>query len=371
MNDAVVTGPGAGCAAAVAGPVLIMAGGTGGHVFPALAVAEELRARGQRLVWLGTRGGPEVDWLRGREFPLELVQAAGLRGGGLRRLVKGLLYCALGLLQALRVIRRYRPAVALGMGGYAGAPGGVAAWLLGVPLCIHEQNAVPGLANRVLARLAVRRMQGFPNSLAGAETTGNPVRAAFFSAARGAPDARCLRLLVLGGSQGADALNRLLPEALARVARELPAEVLHQCGRQMLTETQRRYADVPAQVRVQGFIEDVATACCWAHLAVCRAGALTLAELSATGLAAVLIPYPHAGAHQAANARFYAAHGGAVLLPEAGLSAARLAQVLLELAGDRARLARMGEQSRRLACPQAAARIAAACIAQASTQVAS
>lgn len=358
----------AGCIAGVAPPVLIMAGGTGGHVFPALAVADELLARGRRLVWLGTRGGSEVDWLKGRDFPLELVYAAGVRGGGLRRLLKGLLCCTLGLLQALRVIRRYRPAVALGMGGYASVPGGAAAWLLGVPLCIHEQNVMAGLANRVLARFASRRLQGFPGCLAGAETTGNPVRPAFFSTTRAAPDGAHFRLLVLGGSRGSRALNQLLPEALASIAAKLPLEVLHQCGEGMVAGTRQRYSGVQAHVRVESFIKDMAAAYSWADLAVCRAGALTLAELSATGLAAVLIPYPHAGSHQLANARFFAGHGGAVVLPQAGLTAERLAAALLELADDRARLARMGEQNRRLARPDAAIRIADTCIAVAGAE---
>lgn len=359
---------GTGYMARTAQPVLIMAGGTGGHVFPALAVAEELLARGRRLVWLGTRGGSEVDWLKGREFPLELVYAAGVRGGGLRRLLKGLLCCTLGLLQTLRVIRRYRPAVALGMGGYASAPGGLAAWLLGVPLCIHEQNVTAGLANRVLARFAARRLQGFPGSLVGADTTGNPVRPAFFSAMRAVSDEAHFHLLVLGGSQGSKALNQLLPAALTSITDKLSLEILHQCGEHMLTETRQRYSGIQAHVRVEGFIKDMTAAYCWADLVVCRAGALTLAELSATGLAAVLIPYPHAGSHQLANARFFAGHGGAVMLPQAGLTAVRLAEVLLELANNRARLVRMGEQNRRLACPGAAICIADACIALAGAE---
>lgn len=351
-------------AAAGEGPVLILAGGTGGHVFPALAVAEELLARGWQTVWIGTRGGPEEDWLKGRALTLELVSAVALRGGGLRQWVKGLLCGILGLLQSLRVIRRYRPAVALGMGGYASAPGGVAAWLLRVPLCIHEQNAVPGLANRMLSRLATRCLQGFPDSLPGAETTGNPVRAAL---RRSVPSARApseyFHLLVLGGSRGSRTLNRLLPEALRLLAGRLPLEVVHQSGERMCAQTRAGYAGLDARVRVVGFIEDMAEAYGWADLVVCRAGALTIAELHAAGRAAVLIPYPHAGSHQLHNARFLYAEGAAELLPEPSLDAARLAAVLLELAGDSQRRRRMGECSLRMARPDAASRIAASCIA--------
>lgn len=346
------------------GPVLIMAGGTGGHVFPALAVADELVARGLGLVWLGTRGGPEQGWLHGRDIPLELVYAGGLRGGNWWQSLRGLLRCALGALQSLRVILRHRPAVALGMGGYASVPGAVAAWLLRVPLCIHEQNAVPGLANRVLARLAARCLQAYPHSLPGAETIGNPVRAAL----QGARPVTAMHrrqhfhLLVLGGSQGAACLNRILPEALWRIAAQLPLSVLHQAGPARLEDTRQHYRGLPAKVQIEGFIADMVRAYRWADLAVCRAGALTLAELNAVGLAAILVPYMHADSHQLQNARFLSDRGGAVLVPEPELCAERLATVLLSLATDRKRLVHMAGCSRRLARPDAAARIAEVCL---------
>lgn len=351
-------------------PVLITAGGTGGHVFPALAVAEQLRGAGVPVVWLGTRRGLEAELVPAAGIPVEWLSVVGLRGTGPGRLVTAPLMLVRALLQALAVLNRLRPRLVLGMGGFVSGPGGVAARLLGIPLLIHEQNAIAGTTNRWLARLAKRVLQALPDTFPNAETVGNPVRATI--AALPSPSERFasrhgpVRLLVLGGSQGARALNQLVPAALARLATDRRPEVRHQAGGRMLEEARAAYQVSDVEVRLEPFIEDMAQAYGWADLVLSRAGALTVAELAAAGVGAVLVPFPHAvDDHQTANARFLERAGAARLLPQTELDAQRLAAVLDELLGDRDRLLAMAEAARGQARPDAAEQVARICLREA------
>jgi len=350
--------------------VLVMAGGTGGHVFPALAVAERLREQGAQVEWLGTRGGMEARLVPRRGFAFHALGVAGLRGRGAAGWLLAPLRVAAATWAALRLLARLRPAVVLGMGGYASGPGGLAAWLARRALVVHEQNAVPGLTNRILARLADRVLEAFPGSFppaARAEHTGNPVRAEIAALAEPGQRARApgapLRLLVLGGSQGARALNEVVPAALGALAGRLAVEVRHQAGERTLAAARAAYARAGLAVEPLAFIDDMAASYGWADLAVCRAGAMTVAELAAAGVASVLVPFPHAvDDHQSANARHLSRAGAALLVPEAELAPARLAALLEDLAGARERLLAMARAARRLAIPDADLRVARACL---------
>ncbi|MGH8453728.1 MAG: undecaprenyldiphospho-muramoylpentapeptide beta-N-acetylglucosaminyltransferase, partial [Nevskiales bacterium] len=276
--------------------IMVMAGGTGGHVFPALAVAERLRELGHRVVWMGTQAGLEARVVPAHGLPIEWITIAGVRGKGLLTLLLAPLELLRALLQAIGILRRYRPQVVIGLGGFVAGPGGFAAWLLGRPLIIHEQNAIAGLTNRLLARLARRVLEAFPDTfpVSGKRlTVGNPVRPEI--AALPPPEQRlagrsgAVRMLVLGGSLGALALNRGVPQALALLPPELRPDVRHQAGR-TLDEANKAYAAAGLDIQPEAFIEDMAAAYAWADLLVCRAGALTVAELAAAGLPALLIP---------------------------------------------------------------------------------
>jgi UDP-N-acetylglucosamine--N-acetylmuramyl-(pentapeptide) pyrophosphoryl-undecaprenol N-acetylglucosamine transferase len=350
-----------------------MAGGTGGHVYPALAVAHALRARSQPVVWLGTHRGLESRVVPAAGFDIEWISIRGLRRKGLLALLVAPLQLAWALAQSLGVILRRRPAAVLGMGGFVSGPGGLAAWLTGRPLLIHEQNAIAGLTNRLLARLARVVLQAFPgsfNSRIAAETVGNPVRddiaALPTPAARYARREGPLRLLVLGGSQGALALNRTVPAALAQLPREQMPFVRHQCGRNTLAVAEGAYSDHGLKVALEPFIENMAEAYAWADLVVCRAGALTVAELCAVGLPAIFVPYPAAvDDHQTANARPMADAGAAVIIDESMLSPDVLAGQLRAWLTDRELLVRRAEAARGLARPNALRRIAELCLEQA------
>jgi UDP-N-acetylglucosamine--N-acetylmuramyl-(pentapeptide) pyrophosphoryl-undecaprenol N-acetylglucosamine transferase len=355
--------------------VLIMAGGTGGHVFPALAVARVLRARDCRVVWLGTRQGLEARLVPQEGLPIEWLKVRGLRGKGMLSLVLAPLVLLRALYESMAVIRKHRPDVVLGFGGFVAGPGGVAAWLMRCPLVIHEQNAVAGLTNRLLAQCARKVAEAFPGSFGPgvcAVATGNPVRADIeaLPAPSGHRREGALHLFVFGGSQGAATLNRLVPEALALL---LPAErpqVLHQTGRGRVQAVREAYAAQGVHADVREFVDDMAGAYAWADLAVCRSGALTVAELAAAGVPSLLIPFPTAvDDHQSANARYLASRGAAVLLPEASLDAALLAREIGRLAGsDREACAAMAEAARRAATPGAAELLAALCLAEARRQ---
>jgi UDP-N-acetylglucosamine--N-acetylmuramyl-(pentapeptide) pyrophosphoryl-undecaprenol N-acetylglucosamine transferase len=348
-------------------PVLIMAGGTGGHIFPGLAVAECLRAQGVPVVWLGAVGGMETKVVPAQRIELHTVAVGGLRGKGLKTRLLAPLMLLRALFASLAVLRQVRPRSVLSMGGYVAGPGGLAAWLLRRPLLVHEQNRVAGFTNRKLAGLAKRVLAGFADALPQAEWVGNPVRDAIAAlpppALRMAGREGGSRLLVLGGSLGARALNLALPQALAQLTPAQRPEVLHQCGSRGLDEAREAYAQAGVEAQVVAFIDDMAGAYGWADLAVCRAGALTLAELAAAGLGAVLVPFPHAvDDHQTRNAEVLMAAGAAELVQESELNVQRLAQRLESLLGDRTSLLAMAEAARTLAKPDAAQVIARACM---------
>lgn len=354
-------------------PVMIMAGGTGGHVFPALAVAKVLRARGVPVVWLGSAAGMEARLVPAHGFTLETVDIKGLRGKGLLSWLGAPLRLLAAVNQARIIVRRVRPGVVLGAGGFASGPGGIAARLARIPLLVHEQNAVAGLTNRCLARLATQVFEAFPHSFgAGVHATciGNPVRADIAAIApptqRFATREGRIRLLVLGGSQGAQRLNSLLPQALARIAPEHRPVVRHQAGERGLAATREAYAAARVEAEVSAFIDDMARAYEWPDLAVCRAGALTITELQAAGLAAVLVPFPAAvDDHQTRNAEVMVKLGAARLVQERDLDASTLGRLIEELAADRGRLLAMACAARAAAITDAAERLAESCIAAA------
>ncbi|MGH8273759.1 MAG: undecaprenyldiphospho-muramoylpentapeptide beta-N-acetylglucosaminyltransferase [Gammaproteobacteria bacterium] len=350
-------------ARSAARPILILAGGTGGHVYPALAVAAALRAHALPVHWLGGARGIEARLVPAAGIAFTALPGRGLRGTGLGRKLLGGPRLAVAVARAWRLIRRIRPRAALGFGGYASGAGGIAAWLARCPLLIHEQNAIAGTTNKALSRFAVRLLAGFPGVFGvRTELTGNPVREAF--AAIPAPKERyrertgTLRLLVTGGSQGASALNKTLPAALAQA--KIRFEVRHVAGPRHEEATRAAYAQAGVATQVIGYEEALWERCAWADFAIARAGALTLAELAAAGLPAVLVPFPAAvDDHQTANARVFEAAGAARLLLQSDLTPESLAGLLNELsAGGREGLLAMAECARNLACPDAAERVA-------------
>ncbi|MGH8271402.1 MAG: undecaprenyldiphospho-muramoylpentapeptide beta-N-acetylglucosaminyltransferase [Gammaproteobacteria bacterium] len=346
-------------------PVLILAGGTGGHVFPALAVASALQARAVPVHWLGGTYGIETRLVPAAGIPFTALPGRGLRGTGVMRKLLGPPRFAVAVTRAWRLIRRLKPRAALGFGGYASGAGGVAAWIARCPLLIHEQNAIAGTTNRVLARLAVRVFAGLPGGFdKHAEVTGNPVRESFTDVS---PPARryrgrsgALRLLVVGGSQGARVLNETLPQALARCGTQF--DVRHLAGPAHMESTRKAYEQAGITAAVSAFENEMWTAYAWADFAIARAGALTLAELAAVGLPAVLVPFPAAvDDHQTANARVFESAGAAWLMAQTALDADSLAALLDRLAASgREGLVEMAERARRLARPDAAARVARA-----------
>ncbi len=345
--------------------ILIMAGGTGGHVFPGLAVADAMRERGWNVVWMGARTGMEARLVPARGYPMAWIRASALRGKGLAAKLLLPTNLLIGFWQSARAIFRIRPEVVLGMGGYVAFPGGMMASLLARPLAVHEQNAIAGLANRVLARVADRRFAAFPGALQDAEWTGNPVRAEIARIAE--PEARYaarsgpLRLLVVGGSLGAQALNEAVPKALALIPDAERPEVVHQSGEKNLDSLAANYRAGGVQGETLAFIDDMAERYAAADLVICRAGAITVAELSAGGMASVLVPFPHAvDDHQSANARFLAERGAAILLPQRELTPHKLAVTIRSL--DRAQLLAMARKARALGKPDAARIVAERCM---------
>lgn len=321
--------------------VMIMAAGTGGHVFPALAVAEQLRAQGVAVHWLATPNGMEHRLVAAKNIPLHPIDIQGLRGNGYKRLIIAPFKIMTATLAAMRLMRQFNVDAVVGFGGYVAGPGGLAARLLGLPLVIHEQNAIAGFTNKQLARIATRVLQAFPDTFpasAKVKTTGNPVRADI--AALPAPDVRYsartdtpLNVLVVGGSLGAQALNERIPDALALLC--LPLKVLHQCGQQQLDSTRQRYLALThsqLEVQVVPFVEDMAAAYAQADLIICRAGALTVTEVATAGVAAVFVPLPSAvDDHQTANAQYLASTGAALICPQSSLTAQSLSLELMPL----------------------------------------
>jgi len=343
--------------------ILIMAGGTGGHIFPGLAVAAEMRAAGWEVVWMGARGGMEERLVPKHGYPAAWIRAKAARGKGIvqKLLLPGnLLY---SFWESARHIRRIQPKVVLGLGGYVAFPGGMMASLLNKPLALHEQNAIAGLTNKVLSGISDKVMQAFPETLKGAEWTGNPVRADI--ASLDAPEKRFqdrsgpLRILVVGGSLGAQALNDVLPKAIARLA-EKP-RVVHQAGEKHLDTLQANYTAAGVQGELVAFIDDMASRYAEADLVICRAGAVTVSELAAGGMASVLVPFPHAvDDHQTANAKFLSERGAAILIQQRDLTAEKLAGLIGSL--DRPKLLDMARKARALGKPDAARVVAQRCM---------
>lgn len=345
--------------------VLMMAAGTGGHVFPALAVAEELTQRGAIVHWLGTPHGMENDLVRPVGYAFHTIDMQGLRGKGIGRVLKMPFTLSKSILASIKIIKNHKIDVVVGFGGYVSAPGGLAAKATGTPLIIHEQNAIAGMSNRYLAKLAVKVLQAFPKTFGDStspentklETVGNPVRDAICQIQP--PEERYdlddespLRLLVVGGSLGAQVLNETVPAALARI--DKPFEVHHQCGRNKVDNTLQSYKAVDGslhKVTVKPFITDMAKAYAWADVIVCRAGALTVTEVQNVGLAAIFVPLPHAvDDHQTANARSLAIEDAAYSIPQVKLTPEYLAQTLLDL--DREKCKKMAVKGKALANPQ-------------------
>ena len=349
--------------------VMVMAGGTGGHVFPALAVAEWLREQGVDLVWLGTRDSFESRLVPEKGIRMEWIDIKGVRGSGITQRLLAPFQLLRALFQAHRVLRRVRPTTVLGMGGFVSGPGGLVARLMGIPLVIQEQNRIPGLTNRLLSRFATRVFEAFPGSFQNIDAVacGNPVRREIEMmespqqrfAGRTAP----MRLLVVGGSLGATVLNETVPLALALLPEALQPAVRHQCGERHLQMTETAYREAGVKAEIHAFEEDMAAAYGWADLVICRAGALTVSELTAAGLAAVLVPYPYAvDDHQTLNARFLVDAGAGVLMPQSEMTAQRLSEQLKRLFDEPSHLREMSVVARSLAMPQAAEQVGRACL---------
>ena len=353
--------------------VLIMAGGTGGHVFPALAVAREFLSRNISVVWLGTRQGIEAQLVPDAGIPIEWVSVSGLRGKRLTRLIKAPFMLAIAAWQCFRIIKRVQPRIVLGMGGFVTGPGGVVARLMGKPLCIHEQNAIAGMTNRYLSHIANKIMQAFPNSFErslNVLTTGNPVRESIVELPD--PEARMqgrsgtLRVLVLGGSLGAHALNEILPQALVQFSVEDRPIVKHQTGERNYEQAIEFYkqAGLEQDVEVLPFIDDMADVYAWADFVICRAGALTISELSAAGIGALLVPYPYAvDDHQTMNAHFLVDSGAGYLIQQRDLSADRVYTLLKDLGANKDKLVVMAKSARQLARANAARLVVDQCCA--------
>jgi UDP-N-acetylglucosamine--N-acetylmuramyl-(pentapeptide) pyrophosphoryl-undecaprenol N-acetylglucosamine transferase len=354
--------------------VLIMAGGTGGHVFPALAAARVLRERGFEPVWLGTQKGLEAKLVPPQHIAMEWISVSGVRGKGIATLLGAPFQMIRAVWQSLQVIRRRNPVVVLGAGGFVSGPGGLAAWLSRRPLVIHEQNAVAGMTNRTLAHFAKRVLEGFPASFprsVKAERVGNPVRREI--TALPAPEKRYgerkgrLRVLIIGGSQGAARLNTVVPAAFAMIELSVRPVVLHQAGERHIAQAKELYSKHGVDADVRAFIDDMAEAYGGADLIICRSGALTVSEIAAAGLPAIFVPFAAAvDDHQTRNAEFLVGAGAALLIPEADLTPLRLAGELRALLdGGRPKLLEMAAKARALAITDADVRLADACVAAA------
>ena len=348
--------------------IMIMAGGTGGHIFPALAVADHLRGQGWSVVWLGVRGGMEERIIPARGYDMAWVRFAGVRGRGPVAMALLPFNLLVAFWQSARAIFAHRPDMVLGMGGYVSFPGAMMASFFKKPLVIHEQNSIAGLANRVLAKLADRVLTTFPNAFGEATAviwTGNPVRQEIVAMSppenRYASRAGQLRLLVVGGSQGAQALNTIVPEALGMIPSAQRPRVLHQAGSGHAEPVRARYQELGVPAEVVPFIDDMAARYAETDLIICRAGATTVAEIAAAGIASVLVPYPHSvDDHQTINARFLADHGAALLIPQTELNVHRLSEVVVGLTRDK--LVGMAQAARAVGRPEATRAVAQVCM---------
>lgn len=344
--------------------ILIMAGGTGGHIFPGLAVAEYLRICGWQVSWLGNQNGMEYRLVKAGQFPFEAVNFGGLRGKGIKAKLLLPFNLARASFQSWKIMQRLKPNVVLGMGGYITFPGGLMTKFLKKPLVLHEANSVAGSANRALAKIAMRTLTGFPETMAHAEWVGNPIREEFETV--GTPAARYeertgpLSILVVGGSLGAAALNEAIPAALALMDKEARPRVIHQAGDKHLAELQKRYSDLGVEADIRPFIDGMPAAYAQADLVICRAGAMTISEIASCGVASCLVPFPHAiDDHQTANARFLSDADAAILLPQQDLNPQDLALMIQNL--SREDLQAMAERAHALAKPHATRRVAEVC----------
>lgn len=346
--------------------VVIMAGGTGGHIYPALACAQNFKDRGIDVQWLGSKGGMEEQLVSEQGFPVHALSIKGVRGKGLLGLLAAPFRVLHAIGQAVAILQKLKPDVVLGMGGFVAGPGGVAAKLLGIPLAIHEQNAVAGTTNRLLAKVANVKLQAFDNALPGAIHVGNPIRKDILrqtmrpSRQEGA---RPLKLLVVGGSLGAKAINDVVPQVLAQWPHEQRLDVWHQTGKNNYQAVAQQYADAGLEARVEPYLENINQAYYWADVVLCRAGAMTISELAVAGLPAILVPYPYAiDDHQTANARFLEKVDGAYLLPQPELSVEKVIQLLSGFVSDEERLFNMGMQAKMVAYPNATQDVVAHCL---------
>lgn len=349
--------------------VLIAAGGTGGHVYPALAVADYLREKNVKVTWVGTEKGLEHRVVPAANIPLEIISISGLRGKGLLNLLFVPLKLILAIAQVIKIFFKVKPNVVLGMGGFVSGPCGLAAFILRKPLYLHEQNAIPGLTNKVLSYLSTTTMQAFPNSFKNKNiiAMGNPIRKDISEL--DAPEERMknrddnIRLLIIGGSLGAQALNENVPQALSELSSKLQANVWHQTGKNKLNTTVETYKKLNVEAKVTEFIENMAEAYEWADLVICRAGALTISELANAGVAAILVPYPYAvDDHQTANAAYLTNAGAAILIQQEQLVPKLRESIAELLQAGRTKLIEMAKAARELSKPNATQEVAEVCL---------
>ncbi|MEE9310009.1 MAG: undecaprenyldiphospho-muramoylpentapeptide beta-N-acetylglucosaminyltransferase [Cocleimonas sp.] len=351
------------------GPILITAGGTGGHVYPGLAVARALQAQDIPVIWMGTPNGLEARVIPEADIEMVYLSVSGLRGKGLLKLLAAPVQLVKALFQSLMIMRKVRPSAVLGMGGFVAGPGGLVASLMGTPVVIHEQNAIPGLTNKLLSSFSKKVLEGFPGTFKNRKNTigiGNPVRKDIASLQD--PRQRLgdrwghVHVLIFGGSLGAQALNEVVPMALGELALDKRPIVRHQAGKNKDEATTKMYEKMGVEAEITPFIEDMAEAYEWADLVICRSGALTVAELAAAGLASILVPYPSAvDDHQTENAKYLSEQGAAILAPQNALNKESLSKMLTELCGNRDKLIEMSIRARELAKPQATNEVAAIC----------
>ncbi len=359
MNDSIMKN-------SLMGPVMIMAGGTGGHVYPALAVADELMQRGVPVVWMGTKKGIEARLVPEAGIEVDWLGMSGLRGKGILTLLLAPMKIIMACYQAMKIIRKRKPSVILGMGGFVSAPGGVMARLTRVPLLIHEQNAVPGMSNRILSKIASKVMEAFPNSFkTQAVHVGNPVRRSITTLS--SPQQRnkeregALRILVFGGSLGAARLNEIVPQACAEILKNAELKIKHQAGPGNFDQTRMNYAQLRIKAEVLEYIDNMEAMYAWADLVICRSGAMTVSELAAAGVASILVPYPFAvDDHQTFNAKYLSDAGAAILIKQDELNVESLVDVLKNMSRDKT--LEMANIARKLGMPESTKLVAEACL---------
>lgn len=346
--------------------IMIMAGGTGGHVYPAMAVADHLKEHGWNVVWLCTEGGMENRLIASKDYSKAMITMRGVRGKGILGWLLLPLKLATAFKQSFTAIRKYQPDVVLGMGGFAAFPGGVMAKLLGKPLVIHEQNSIAGLSNKVLSLIADKTLAAFPSAFGDkAELVGNPVRQDItqlpFPAERYATHQGKLKLLVVGGSLGATALNEVLPKAIATLAESDRPEVIHQAGEKHIAALQANYKAAGVSAESKAFIHNMAELYAWADVVVCRSGALTVAELACVGVASILVPFPHAvDDHQTYNAKYLSDAGAAQLIQQTAFNTQKASEILSNLTREMCQ--KMAVNAKKLAKPEATATVARICM---------